>query len=152
MSRNLTIVNASEDYFKIVFEDRPLKYVGLCVSFVFVLVMCSLTFGIIWFEHFGSDIKRIFINRIVSCACWVVLQGYILFQVPDLFLYIYRPYPVWICYIQTILRHAFVLQLLLLLDALLISRYIFIFLLKNPLNFDDKFWCSFVTLGIFIFR
>ena len=144
--------NITEDYFKVIFEDRPLKYVGLCVSFVLILVMYSLASGIIWFEYYGSDLKRIFINRIVSSVCWIVLEGYILLHVPDLILYFYRLYPTWICYIQIILRHALVLQLLLLLDSIIIVRYIFIFWLKNPLNFDDQFWCACVNIGIFILR
>jgi len=151
MSFNATS-NLTEDYFKVVFEDRPLKTICVFLSFVFLLLMCCLTAGIIWFEHCGSDLKRIFINRIVSSVCWAVLEGYLLFQIPDLFLYFYRPLPSWICYIQIILRHALVIQLLLLLDSIIIVRYLFIFWLNNPLRFDDEFWCIFVNIWIFGFR
>jgi len=145
-------VNVSEDYFEVIFEDRPLKYVCLCFSFVSMMAVCSLAAGIIWFEYFGSDLKRIFINRIVSSVCWTILEGFLLFQTPDMLLYFYRPFPSWICNIQIILRHAFVLQVPLLLDAMLIARYIFIFWMKNPLQFDDIFWCTLVNVGIFMFR
>jgi len=147
----MTII-VTEDYFKAVFEDRPLKYIGVFLSFVLMICLAFLTAGIIWFEHFGSDLKRIFMNRCVSSVCWIVLEGQILFQVPDLLLYFYRPFPVWICYIQVILRNAVVLQVSLLLVAMIIARYVFIFWLKNPLNFDDRFWCTIVNSTIFLFR
>jgi hypothetical protein len=36
-----------------------------------------------------------------------------------------------------------------LLDAIVVTRYVFIFRLKNPASFDDEFWCCFITVWIY---
>jgi uncharacterized Tic20 family protein len=40
---------------------------------------------------------------------------------------------------------------LLILDFVMIFRYIFIFWLKNPAMFNDEFWIVFINLWIFLF-
>ncbi len=88
----------------------------------------------------------------VSSICWCVIQGLLVLSLPDLVMYFYRPFPKWICFFQLILRHALVLRLLLLIDAAVIARFILIFWIKNPLNFQNDFWCHFVNIWAVIFR
>ena len=138
--------------FNIIFEDRPLNYVGVISSLVVIVILFCLLSGIIWFERYGSDLRRILINRLVSCICWCLLQGMIFLWLADVVLYFYRPFPLWICYLQIIYRQAVILRLILLFDSIIITRYIFIFWLKNPLHFDDEFWCSFINWSISVIR
>jgi hypothetical protein len=53
---------------------------------------------------------------------------------------------------STILRNAIVLRLLLLVDAMVLARYLLIFWLKNPLKFQDDFWCHFVNTWVIVCR
>ena len=101
---------------------------------------------------FTTDNKRIFPNKMVSSVCWCVIQGLIVLSLPDLVMYFQRPFPEWICFFQLILRHALILRLLLLIDAAVIGHYILIFWIKNPMNFQDDFWCHFVNIWAIIFR
>jgi len=148
------MANNSTSYidFSVIYEDRPMKYVGIFSSSVMIVVLLGLCLGIIWYERFGSDLKRILLNRLVSCICWCLVKGMILYWSADVSSYIYRPFPEWVCFMQTILRNSFVTRLIVLFDAIIISRYIFIFHLKNPLHFDDDFWCRFIFWGIYGLR
>ena len=140
------------DYFDGLFENRPSKVVGV-VSASFLTVTVSLaTYGLIWFERFGSDLKRIFINKMVSSICWSILAWFLIIQIPDLVIYFYRPFPEMFCFVHLILRNVIVSQILLFFDAIIIVRYILIFWLKNPLSFHDDFWYIFINLWVVIFR
>ena len=50
------------------------------------------------------------------------------------------------------LRNALAIKVILHLDSIVIIRYIFIFLLKNPMNFKDDFWCLFINLWVVVAR
>jgi hypothetical protein len=51
--------------FEEMFNDRPLKTVGICCSYASVPVLLCLCYGIIWFERFGSG------NCIYSVSAYV---------------------------------------------------------------------------------
>jgi hypothetical protein len=51
-----------------------------------------------------------------------------------------------LCHLDTILRNVVPMIALLLLDAIIIVRYIFIFHLKNPTALQDDFWKLFINL------
>jgi hypothetical protein len=46
--------NASNFNFEVLFEYRPLKIVGIGFASVSTLFIIFLSYGIIWFERFGS--------------------------------------------------------------------------------------------------
>ena len=39
--------------------------------------------SVIWFERFGSDLKRTLTNRLVSDVCWVSIQFFLICQSID---------------------------------------------------------------------
>ena len=88
----------------------------------------------------------------VSSICWTVIELLTVTAIPDLVLCFFRPFPQWICFLQLILKPALACRLLLLMDAIVIARYIIIFWLQNLLKFQDDFWCYFVNIWIVMFR
>ena len=76
----------------------------------------------------------------------------VLIAMADPVMYFIRPFPQWICILQLILRGAVLFALVLLINAIVIARYILIFWMKNPLSFQDDFWCIFVNLWIIVCR
>ena len=99
-----------------------------------------------------TDLKRIFNNKMVSSLCWTVIELLTVLVIPNVIMYFYRPFPQWICFLQLILKPALACRLLLLMDAIVIARYIIIFWLQNLLKFQDDFWCYFVNIWIVMFR
>ena len=149
---NATVSNLSMRSFEFIFEDSAIKYIAVTVSVFVTLTICCLSAGIIWYEQYGSDLKRILINQLVSSFSWIAIFGYILVVFPDLLMYFYRPLPIWFCYLNVLIRNAVVMNAFLLLDAIIIVRYAFIFWLKDPLSFVDTFWCIFINVFSFVLR
>jgi hypothetical protein len=65
--------------------------------------------------------------------------------------YVGGPLPSTFCVLQLHVRKAFFIQLMLIMDAIVISRAVFIFYLKNPAAFNDDFWSRFLNCFIFGF-
>jgi len=116
------------------------------------LTVILLTFGIIWFEKFGSDVRRFFINKMVSSICWSVIALLILVQILQIIFYLYLPFPELFCMFYILYMNAIQIQLILFSNAIIIFRYMSIFWLRNPMNLKDDFWCSFVNTWVVIYR
>ncbi len=142
----------SEDLFQGLMENRLSKIISIILASLLALLVFSLACGIIWFEKFGSDQRRFFINKMVSSVCWSVIASLILVQIPDILFHIYLPFPELYCLFYVVCRNATAVQMVCFLDAIIIFRYISIFWLKNPLNFKDDFWCLFINTWVVLFR
>jgi hypothetical protein len=145
-------LDINQYYFKGLDEFRLSKILWIVTSINLSLMSILTSVGIIWFERFGSDRKRICINRIISSVSWATLAWYILVQPADIFLYFYRPLPEWYCFGKLILQNALVLQYVLFYISIIVIRYCLIFCLKNPENFQDDFWYCFLNIWIVTFR
>ena len=148
--KNFTI-NNEQDYFDELFGNRPIKMFMIAFSSLSLLLSIPVIYGIIWFERFGCDMKRIFINRLVSSVCWSFFAWILFAQIPDMIRYFSRPFSESICFFILATKTMIAMQVILFFNAMNISRYIFIFWLKNPLNFQDDFWSTFVNLWIVSF-
>jgi hypothetical protein len=70
---------------------------------------------------------------------------------PDMIRYFSRPFNQSVCFILLTIKTTIAMQVFLFFDTINISSYVFIFWLKNPLNFQDDFWSTFVNLWIISF-
>ena len=141
-----------DEYFEGLFENRPSKIVGIVLASLLTVTVFLAAYGIIWFERFGSDLKRIFINKMVSSVCWSILAWTVFIKIPDLVMYFYRPFPEMFCHLHLILKNVIIFQIILFLNSIIIMRYIMMFWLKNPINFKDDFWSIFINIWIVIVR
>lgn len=107
-----------------------------------------LLIGIIWFEKFGLNYKSTLINKLVSFLCQSCIEYFITVSIPDILRVIFGPLPDSICSLELVSKNVYLVQLLIILDAILIAKYLFIFKLKNPLGFNDEFWSKYITLWI----
>ena len=88
----------------------------------------------------------------VSCISWSIIAWFAVIQIPDMILYFFRPFPEFLCEVHLVPRNVVVSHILLYFDSIAIYRYVMIFCLKNPIGFQDDFWCQFVVSWIAIFR
>ena len=52
------------DFFSGLFEDRPIKTIGVTLALASGTFYLAMFCGIIWFERFGSDKKRTILNKL----------------------------------------------------------------------------------------
>jgi hypothetical protein len=148
ISENCSISGSETDFFSGIFENRPSKFVAVAFSGLVGLFLLPLVYSIIWYERFGSDNKRTLINKLVASLCWTCFEWYFSIQMIDMFRYIFGPLPHFVCVAQLHLKNAIFTQQMLFINGIIISRYIFIFWLKNPAAFQDDFWNLFSSVWI----
>lgn len=61
--------------------------------------------------------------------------------------YLYGPLPLPVCRMNQYFKLCFTSQLYLLFVSVSISRYVYIFCLKNPAAFKDEFWSKLISIG-----
>jgi hypothetical protein len=134
------------DYFAGVFEKRLFTKISLSVSLIITAILVVLLLGIILFDQIRSDLKRIIITRLFCSGCWFSIGYLFLVQLVDIFRYIYGPLPELACFYHHVIKNAMCQQLLIILNLVVIFRYVFIFWLKNPAAFQDEFWHLFLVI------
>jgi hypothetical protein len=72
ITQNIT----NEHFFDGLNINRPSKFIGAFTALLLMALNTLAFLGIIWFEKFGSDLKRIFINRIVTSVAWSAIAWY----------------------------------------------------------------------------
>ena len=55
--------------------------ISIATAFASVIIGPPFLFGIIWFERFGSNLKRTFLNKMVSALCWTCFEWFFIVQV-----------------------------------------------------------------------
>ena len=139
------------DFFSGIFENRPEKIISIIFSAVGGSILMPLVYGIIWFEHHGSDLKRTLLNKLVSSLCWSCMEWFFIIQLLDMVRYIYGPLPAGLCLFNLHLRFAIFTQQMLFMDGIILTRYVFIFCLRNPFAFNDDFWYLVINIWIVAF-
>ena len=139
------------DYFAGTYENQPFKIVAVALSIVGSLILLPFLLGIVWNERHGSDEKKVIINNIIALLAWSLFVYISVVQPLEILRNLYGPLPVCFCFWFHVLKNTLTQQLSLLLDAVIIIRYLFIFKLKNPGTFQDGFWTVFISIWTFLF-
>ena len=114
------------------------------------IVTLPLIIGIIRFEW--DHHNRTLINQLVSSLMWSLMAWILIYQLFTLLIFIFGPVKIsTFCIVFAYSRNALIMIMLLLQNAILIVRYIFIFHLKNPTALQDDFWKLFINIWITVF-
>ncbi len=87
-----------------------------------------------------------FLKHILFCRTALEYILFILFT--DALRFITGPMNAKYCFIKTIWRSSYVTTTMLHFDFIALTRYLFIFHLKNPFVFKDNFWIVFVNIWV----
>ena len=129
-------------------QTNPPLILSLTIAITCTCICTPLFYCVIWFEKFGSDKKRTLINKLLTMNCWNGI-GYLIFvQTLEILRFIYGPLPLIICNIKNVIKLSSIFALILNTDAALFANYAYIFWLKNPAAFQDKFWCQLISAWI----
>ena len=122
--------------------------IGLAASLVNVLLFSPLFYSIIWYEKSGSGsgTKRTLINQLVSSGCWVAIVFNVSVQIPEIILSLNGPFNECFCRFHLFIKYVLALYYILILLAISIIKYLYIFVLKSPTDLNDAFWIFFINL------
>ena len=135
-----------------VFENQAAHLLSVTVSPLLTIFSSLLAYGIIWFERFGSDQKRTIVNKLLSQSLWTVVIQLPMIIFSDILRYTLGPLPPQFCFFQVVIKTSFFTQSLCFIDALIVARYALVFWTKNPASVNDDFWCTFISIWIYIFN
>jgi len=116
------------------------------ISLIAGLILIPVAFSLIWYERFGSDKRRTLINKLVSALCWNGIVFCTTCQLAYSIRFYFGPLPQLACFWLVVMRKTIIINITFILNAMTLTRYIFIFWLKNPAAFNDEFWFIYVNL------
>ena len=152
-SQNLSSQNEHEqlDYFSGIFQNRLSKWISIMFSILGSIFAIFMIYSIIWFERYGLKVRKTLINRLFISADYIGIVWLSLFQQLDVLRYLYGPLPQLVCHFTDYSKFALTNQIFTTFAFIMITRYLFIFYLKNPAGFYDEFWYKFILAWIIMF-
>ena len=133
------------DFFGPVYRLGPITITLTFLSSFFAIALVPFLFSFVWYDWYGSDLKRIFIHRVVSSIFLSCIVHLGLVQIPEILRYFSGPLPLWFCFWHYVLKNTIAMLQLIYFDVIAVARCLFIFRLKNPAMFQDEFWNFFIN-------
>ena len=87
----------------------------------------------------------------MTSLVWTGLEYFIIALPLDVARYVHGPLPETLCSFHVMLKNIMNFQTTSFCDAVTTARFLFIFYLKNPSEFQDEFWHIFVNIWIVLF-
>jgi len=109
MNSSLT-ANDSLDFFAVVYAKSPLTKFSIATSLVLTFLNIISGFGIIWFEHFGSDQKRTLINRLLTSVCLTGIEFYVIVLPFEIFRHLNGPFDNVTCHFLLLFKNSLSIQ------------------------------------------
>ena len=137
-------------FYENIYKMNPSKIIGIQISLINVLFFTPLFYAIIWFEKYGSNTHRTLLNQLVATSCWHIIGYNLIGQTSEMALAICGPFHHWFCHGQILLKNISNCQQINLLLAMIVTKYLSIFVLKNPTGINCEFWNTFITSSSFL--
>jgi len=133
MANSSTTLGENQDLYFQGFQDAKASFwIILCTTILICCICWILSYGVVWYERFGSDSRRTLMNKLVSSIYLTAIVEVPLIQLVEISRFFCGPYGELTCYFLTTLKNSVKWQILLLLDLFIGSKYMFGFWLKNP--------------------
>ena len=127
-----------------IYDNNITKILGLVYAITVSAIITPLVYLVTLFER--QNPLRILLSQLFSKIIFIGILFVIFVEVPNYFIYIVGPLPEFMCSIEIVLRAAFTISILILLNAILIARYIFLFHTKNPTATQHDYWTHFLSI------
>ena len=79
-------------------------------------------------------------NLFVARTCWIHIEFSSIIQGLNLWRNLIGPLPESVCFVKTIIVNSIAVRILFFVDGIIVARYLFVLVLKNPFAFQDDFW------------
>ena len=132
-------------------DEFSARLASLVLAGIGIIAGAPLLIGIIRYERFGCGSKRTILNMLASTVSCINVLLILFDRSLDLLLFTIGPLPSILCDIKVSLKIFLICFIALCLDAIAVTRYLFLFWISNPMAIDDKFWHKIITRTIAIF-
>ncbi len=147
----ISIMVSNTTFFSQLLENQFSLSASMTFAISISVIVPLLLYSIIWYERNGNDNKRTLVNAFASLACRGGIEYLVVAQMLECIYFIFGPMPVYFCFLARILRSAIFIEIILFFDLMIISRYFYIFLLKNVSILDEQFWTTFFHYWVKLF-
>ena len=131
-------------YFSLLDADHPSKYLALAFSVLAMVISTPMAAVLVQFEH--NCHNRTLINRLIGVEFFAACVWNLTVQMFSLIRYLTGPFPNILCQLEYLMKNILTLFFILMVDFVLIVRYIMVFKLKNPTAVQDEFWIRFLII------
>jgi len=129
------------------YEPKTSIYLVMSSSLLVNLVAASLSVATIWFERSRSGYMNTLMDKLKVSFCWTTLISCPIIDVLNILNYFFGPLKYSTCFFLYVFRNIVKSNLLFYFNCVAISRYIFIFWMKNPTSIDENFWATVISLS-----
>ena len=132
-------------FFSNAYKHDWYQALAIGLSCVNSFVLTPFLFAIVWYERFGSDHPRTLINQLVASTCW---NGIVhnTFNIPlTIFMDTFGPMSYNFCHFNFVFKNSLVFHLALMITFIIFAKYLSMFVLKNPTQIHNDFWCFYLN-------
>ena len=122
------------------------RALGITTSLLNFLVLTPLLYSIVWYERFGSDHPRTLINQLVASTCWNGIVHNIVNIPLSIFIDTFGPMSYQFCRFNFVIKNSIIFHLVLMVQFIILAKYFSIFVLKNPTELYNEFWCFYLNI------
>ena len=144
------IITSENDFFKEMYSNTDLKTLTISIFFFGVIFGLLMELGIIWYERNGDHRYRTAINQLFATISWLVVSYILLVFIPDGVRYLTGPLNETFCELHNFMKNFVCISILLVLDFIILLRYIFIFKLSNFAVINDDLVAGFLQITILV--
>ena len=127
-----------------IFENTFSKWISITFSILVTLISTPIIYLVIKYEE--DNQFRILMNQLISSICMLAILFNCTVRLLIILLYIIGPLPEFVCVLIVTLHGGFTIQLILLLNCIIVVRYLFTFYIKNPPATQHDFWMLFLSI------
>ena len=138
------------DFFREMYSNSNLKTFTIFIFFFGAIFGLLMELGIIWYERNGDHRYRTAINQLCSSISWIVVSYILLVFIPDGVRYLMGPLNETFCEFHNFMKNFFIIAILLILDCIILLRYIFIFKLSNFAVIKDDLVAGFLQITVLV--
>ena len=131
-------------HFRLLDADHTSKYLALAFSTMVIVITSPMAAALVQFET--NCHNRTLINRLIGVEFFFVIVWNMTVQMLAQVRYLAGPFPDLVCKLEYLIKNMITLWWILLVNFVLIVRYIFVFKSKNPTAVQDEFWIVFLVI------
>ena len=133
-------------FFSNAYKNDRYMALGIAISICNLFALTPILYTIVWYERFGSEHPRTLLNQLVASTCWNGIAQNILVIPMSILNDLLGPMSLSFCQIHFLLKNSILLHLLLMLTIIIFVKYISIYVLKNPTELLNDFWCFYLNI------